>query len=104
MPALRRSRFQRPRSAIRVGTSSTIAATQTRAVTAAPGVQPASISPRAHAPDMPNAVAAPSATSKPIPTRGRARGSSLGCFITADTIDRRTGELIRDFTNDYRLV
>ena len=72
MPALRRSKRHRPRSDRIAGTSSTSAATQTRAVTAAPGLQPASMRPRAQPPDMPNANAAPTASGSPNRT-------ALGC-------------------------
>lgn len=53
-----------------MGTRSTSAATHTRAVTAAPGVHPASMRPRAQAPDMPNAKAAPIASGSPNRTPG----------------------------------
>ncbi|GAA3750808.1 hypothetical protein GCM10022240_00090 [Microbacterium kribbense] len=63
-----------------------------RAVTAAPGDQPASISPRAQGPDIPNEKAAPSATSTPapIPEPWRAEGArmSLATVLMVNDITR----------------
>ncbi len=69
--------------------SSTRAATQMRAVTAAPGVHPASMSPHAHAPDMPNDSAAAMASGSPRRTP-RADATATLSSLTLPMIDDAT--------------
>lgn len=89
MPALRRSSPHRPRRDRIAGISSTSAATQMRAVTAAPGVHPASMSPRAHPPDIPKAKAAAIASGSPRRTpRAEATALSLLTVLMIDDATR----------------
>src|SRR5919107_761506 len=82
--ALRRSSPQRPRSARAASGATTSAAMAMRASTTAPGLQPASISPRARAPDSANDAAETTASSSPA---RMATGALLSLAIAAMTDD-----------------